>query len=193
MARCGWCGSEPVHIAYHDLEWGVPLADERALFEFLVLEGAQAGLSWITILKKRDHYRRTFADFEPERVARFTGADIERLMNDPGIVRNRLKIESAIGNALAWLDFQSRHGSFARWLWDHVDGQPIINHWTRLDQVPAETALSRQLSRELKRAGFRFFGPTIAYAFMQAVGVANDHLVSCPRHAECASMQPEFN
>lgn len=191
--RCGWCGSDPLYVAYHDLEWGVPLADDRQLFEFLVLEGAQAGLSWITVLRKREHYRHAFAGFDPERVAAFGPADIARLLGDAGIVRNRLKIESAIGNARAYLDLQERHGGFGRWLWAHVDGRPIVNHFGHLDEVPAATPLSHQLSRELKRCGFNFVGPTILYAFMQAVGLVNDHLVTCPRHAECASMRPELN
>lgn len=192
-ARCSWCGSDPLYIAYHDQEWGVPQTDERLLFEFLVLEGAQAGLSWITILKKRERYRQVFGNFEPAHVAAFAAADIDRLLADAGIVRNRLKIESAIGNAHAFLELQAGQGSFARWLWDFVDGRPIVNHWTDLKQVPAATALSQQLSRELKRAGFGFVGPTIVYAYLQAVGLVNDHLVSCPRHAECASMQPDWN
>lgn len=190
--RCGWCGSDPFYVAYHDEEWGVPVSDDQRLFEFLVLEGAQAGLSWITILRKRERYRHVFAGFLPERLAAFGPADVDRLLADPGIVRNRLKIESAIGNARAFLELQARHGRFARWLWGYVDGRPIINHWTRLEEVPAQTALSQALSRELKRAGFRFVGPTIVYAYLQAVGLVNDHLISCPRHAECASMRPDW-
>jgi DNA-3-methyladenine glycosylase I len=171
----------------------VPLADDRRLFEFLILEGAQAGLSWLTILRKRTYYRRAFADFDPALVASFGEPEIQRLMGDAGIVRNRLKIESAVSNARAYLELQARHGSFAQWLWGHVDGRPVINRWRCLEEVPAETEGSQQLSRELKQAGFRFIGPTIVYAFMQAVGLVNDHLLSCARHAECASMRPDFD
>jgi len=184
--RCPWCGEDPLYVAYHDLEWGVPVRDDRTLFEFLVLEGAQAGLSWSTILKKREGYRRAFAGFDPERVARFDGADVERLLADPGIVRNRAKVAAAIGNARAFLDLAGRPGGFSGWIWSFVDGEPIQNSWRTMAEVPATTALAGTLSRELARRGFRFVGPTIVYAHMQATGMVNDHLVGCFRHAEVA-------
>jgi DNA-3-methyladenine glycosylase I len=183
--RCSWAATE-LSIPYHDEEWGVPARDGRTLFEFLVLEGAQAGLSWETILKKREGYRRAFAGFDPEQVARFGARDVRRLLADAGIVRNRLKVESAIANARAVLAAREAHGSFAGWLWDLVGGSPRTNRWRSLSEVPAETAESRELSKALKRAGFRFVGPTTCYAFMQAVGMVNDHLVGCYRHAEIA-------
>ena len=183
--RCSWAVT-PLSIAYHDEEWGVPARDDRTLFEFLVLEGAQAGLSWEMILKKREGYRRAFAGFEPETVARFGARDVRRLLSDAGIVRNRLKIESAIDNARAVLAVRQEHGAFAEWLWGLVGGTPRANRWRSLSEVPAETAESRELSKALKRAGFRFVGPTTCYAFMQAVGMVNDHLVNCFRHAEIA-------
>ena len=183
--RCSWAVT-PLSIAYHDEEWGVPARDDRTLFEFLVLEGAQAGLSWETILKKREGYRRAFAGFEPETVARFGARDVQRLLSDAGIVRNRLKIESSIDNARAVLAVRQEHGAFAEWLWGLVGGTPRANRWRSLSEVPAETAESRELSKALKRAGFRFVGPTTCYAFMQAVGMVNDHLVNCFRHAEIA-------
>ena len=183
--RCSWAVT-PLSIAYHDEEWGVPARDDRTLFEFLVLEGAQAGLSWEMILKKREGYRRAFAGFEPEKVARFGARDVRRLLSDAGIVRNRLKIESAIDNARAVLAVRQEHGAFAEWLWGLVGGTPRANRWRSLSEVPAETAESRELSKALKRAGFRFVGPTTCYAFMQAVGMVNDHLVNCFRHAEIA-------
>lgn len=185
--RCGWVGADPIYIAYHDEEWGVPIRDGTALWEKLVLDGFQAGLSWITILRKRENFRAAFAEFDPEIVASWGEADIERLLADPGIVRHRGKIEATIGNARAWIEIESREG-FAAFLWDRVGGDPIQNRWDRLEDVPAQTALSRQISRDLKANGFRFCGPTIVYAFMQAVGMVNDHLTTCPRHADCARM-----
>jgi DNA-3-methyladenine glycosylase I len=182
--RCGWALSDPLYIRYHDREWGVPQHDDRTLFEFLILEGAQAGLSWITILRKRDGYRRAFANFDAEEVARFGKRDVARLMRDGDIVRNRLKIEAAITNAQAFLDLREHEGSFDRILWMLVDGRPIQNKFKKLGDVPAETRESRALSSDLKKKGFRFVGPTICYAFMQAVGVVNDHLVTCFRHAQ---------
>jgi len=170
--------------AYHDREWGIPVHDDRLLFEFLILEGAQAGLSWSTILRKRDGYRRAFAGFDPRRVAQFDDADRRRLLADPEIVRNRLKIASAISNARAFLDVQSEHGSFSDFIWSFVGGRPRTNRWTRLSDVPAETEESRAMSRALRRRGFRFVGPTICYAFMQATGLVNDHVVECFRHSE---------
>lgn len=186
--RCPWCGSDPLYQRYHDDEWGVPVHDDRTWFEFLLLEGAQAGLSWITILRKREAYREAFAGFDPEEVVRFNAGDVERLMANPGIVRNRLKIESAISNARAFLDLQAERGSFDAYSWDWVDGQPIINHFERMEQVPAVTPLSEKISKDLRKRGFRFVGPTIVYAHMQATGMVNDHLISCPRWQE---VQPE--
>jgi DNA-3-methyladenine glycosylase I len=186
--RCPWAAT-PLSVAYHDEEWGVPAHDDRALFEFLVLEGAQAGLSWETILRKREGYQRAFAEFDPERVARFGARDVRRLLADAGIVRNRLKIESAIANARAVLAAREVHASFADWLWDLVGGAPRTNRWRSLSRVPAETPASRVLSKALKQAGFRFVGPTTCYAFMQAVGMVNDHLVGCFRHAEISGGQ----
>ena len=169
-------------IAYHDEEWGVPLHDDRRLFEFLILEGAQAGLSWETILQKRAAYRRAFAGFDPAKVARFGPADVRRLMGDPGIVRNRLKIESTISNARALPAVVREFGSFDAYVWHFTDGRPVTNRWSAMSQLPARTEISDAMSKDLKRRGFRFVGPTICYAFMQAVGVVNDHLVGCFRH-----------
>ncbi|MCB1944896.1 MAG: DNA-3-methyladenine glycosylase I [Thauera sp.] len=188
--RCAWCGTDPLYTAYHDLEWGVPNHDDRHLFEMLVLEGAQAGLSWITILRKRENYRRAFADFDADKVARYTSADVERLMADAGIVRNRLKIESAIANARATLEAQTHFGSLDALLWKFVDGVPRDGGRRMLADVPAETVESKAMSRELKRLGFRFVGPTVCYAFMQAVGMVNDHVVDCFRHREIAAGLP---
>ena len=185
--RCGWVGSDPLCITYHDTEWGVPERDSGALWEKLVLEGFQAGLSWLTILKKRTAFRRAFAGFAPEVVAGWGAVEVERLLADPGIVRHRGKIEATLGNARAWLEIESRQG-FAAFLWDRVDGRPVQNAWAYQAAVPAQTPLSRALSRDLKAAGFRFVGPTIVHAFMQASGLVNDHVVSCPRHAAVARL-----
>ncbi len=185
--RCPWCLGSEDYVAYHDQEWGVPVHDDAQLFECLTLESAQAGLSWITILRKREGYRRAFAGFDPHKVSRFTPKRVERLMQDPAIVRNRLKIEAAISNARAFLELQARHGSFASWQWDFVDGEPIINRWQRLDQAPASTPLSDRFAKELKRAGFKFLGPTTVYAHMQATGMVNDHLRDCFRYHEVAA------
>lgn len=182
--RCTWAGSDPLYRDYHDTEWGVPVHDDRQLFEFLILEGAQAGLSWITILKKRTAYRRAFADFHPETVARFDESDQARLLADPGIVRNRLKLSSAVKNARAVLDLQKEFGSFDAYLWRFVDGAPLQNSWPSHSEVPASTEVSDALSRDLKRRGFNFVGSTICYAFMQAVGMVNDHTPGCYRWAE---------
>ncbi|HQR29136.1 MAG TPA: DNA-3-methyladenine glycosylase I [Anaeromyxobacteraceae bacterium] len=179
--RCGWCGTDPLYVRYHDEEWGVPVHDDRTHFEFLLLEGAQAGLSWITVLRKREAYRRAFARFDPEAVARLGRADVARLLADPGIVRNRLKVESAIGNARAFLALQEEAGSFDAWVWRFVDGRPVQGRWRSLAEVPAATPAAEALSRELRRRGFRFVGPTIAYAYMQATGLVNDHLLRCFR------------
>lgn len=179
LVRCPWCGASELYIAYHDREWGVPSTDERHLFEMLTLEGQQAGLSWLTILNKREGYRRAFAGFDPEVIAGFTEADVERLRSDPGIVRNRRKIESAIGNARAFLELRAAVGSFSDWAWEFVDGRPLVNRPQFAEDVPAETRTSRKLSRELRRHGFSYVGPTICYAWMQAVGLVDDHLADC--------------
>ena len=173
-------------LAHHDEEWGVPSHDDRHLFEMLTLEGAQAGLSWSTILRKREGYRRAFADFEPDAVARFTPDDVERLLGDPGIVRNRLKVESTIVNAGRVLEVQDALGSLDAYLWSFVDGSPVVGRWRSVSEIPAETELSRALSKDLKRRGFRFVGPTVCYAFMQSVGLVNDHTVDCYRFRELA-------
>jgi DNA-3-methyladenine glycosylase I len=180
--RCGWANGGPLEIAYHDTEWGVPSRDDRHLFEMLVLEGAQAGLSWSTILRKRENYRKAFAGFDPAKVARFDGRRRAALMRDAGIVRNRQKIEATVGNARQVLAVQEEFGSLAGYLWQFVDGKPIRNAWTAGGQVPAETAESRVLSRALVKRGFRFVGPTICYAFMQATGMVNDHITTCFRY-----------
>jgi DNA-3-methyladenine glycosylase I len=182
--RCDWSTSEPLYLAYHDTEWGVPIHDDRSLLELLVLEGAQAGLAWITILRKRDGYRSAFDGFDPPRVAAYDDDDIARLLADPGIVRNGAKIRSAIGNARAYLRLTDALGPFDAWLWSFVDGRPTQNAWRSMAGVPAETDASRALSRELRRHGFNFVGPTIVYAFMQSAGLANDHLVTCFRHRQ---------
>lgn len=182
--RCSWCGEDPLYVAYHDQEWGVPLHDEQKLFEFLILEGAQAGLSWLTILKKRDAYRKAYYQFEIEKVARFNSRSIERLMNNSGIVRNRLKIEASIDNARAFLEVQDEFGSFDEYIWQYVDHRPIQNQWKRLRDIPASTKESKQMSKDLQQRGFRFVGPTICYAFMQAVGMVNDHVTNCFRHRQ---------
>jgi DNA-3-methyladenine glycosylase I len=182
MPRCPWAAAEP-NLSYHDREWGVPVHDDRKLFEFLVLEGAQAGLSWTTILKKRENYCKAFDGFRPERIARYGARDVKRLLADPGIVRNRLKIAATIQNANAFLRARKEFGTFDRYLWNFVGGKPKQNRWKKMAQLPARTAESDAMSRDLLRRGFKFVGPTICYAFMQAVGMVNDHLVTCPRHA----------
>ena len=182
--RCTWAGDDPLYVAYHDEEWGVPVHDDQTLFEFLLLEGAQAGLSWITILKKRENYRRAFDGFDPERVARYRPAKLEKLLDNPGIVRNRLKVHSAVTNARAFLEVREEFGSFDRFLWDFVDGEPKVNAWKSLAEVPASTPESDALSKELKRRGFKFVGSTICYALMQAVGMVNDHTVGCFRYGQ---------
>jgi DNA-3-methyladenine glycosylase I len=184
--RCDWCGSDPLYRTYHDKEWGVPLHDERALFEFLILEGAQAGLSWLTILKKREGYRRAFDNFDVERIARYTEADVARLMADPGIVRNRLKIESTIANARAALKVREEFGGLDAYFWRFVDGPPIINAWPDISQVPTSSAVSDAMSKDMKKRGFKFVGSTICYAHMQATGMVNDHTVDCFRYLQLA-------
>ena len=187
--RCSWCGEDPLYVAYHDQEWGVPLHADRQLFEFLILEGAQAGLSWLTILKKRDAYRTAYYQFDAEKIARFNSRSIERLLNNPGIVRNRLKIEASIDNARAFLEVQDVFGSFDNYIWQYVDHHPIQNRWRHLKDIPASTNESIQLSKDLQQRGFRFVGPTICYAFMQAVGMVNDHVIDCFRHKEIANIK----
>lgn len=182
--RCGWCGDDPQYVAYHDEEWGRPELDSRALFEKLVLDGFQAGLAWITVLRKRDAFRKAFDGFEPERIAGYSEKDVERLVQDAGIIRHRGKIEATISNAQVWLTIQEREG-FAHYLWKHFDFKPLLNKYSNLSEVPAETELSKKLSKALKREGFKFCGPTIVYAFAQAVGMVNDHLVACPCHHAC--------
>ncbi|MGE3538967.1 MAG: DNA-3-methyladenine glycosylase I [Candidatus Tectimicrobiota bacterium] len=188
--RCPWCGDDPVYVAYHDHEWGVPQHDDRQLFAMLILDGAQAGLSWITILRKRDNYRRAFDDFDPERMARYGPHDVARLLGDAGIVRNRLKIAAAIGNAQSYLRVRDEFGSLDRFLWRYVDGVPRHNAWTSITQIPARTPESDLLSRDLQKKGFKFVGSTICYAFMQAAGMVNDHLVHCFRYQEVQQQAP---
>jgi len=187
LRRCGWASLEdPAYLAYHDDEWGVPLHDDAPLFEMLTLEGAQAGLSWSTILHKREGYRKAFAGFDPAKVARFDGRKVERLMQDASIVRNRLKIESTVANSRATLVVRKEFGSLDTYLWGLVGGAPLVNRWKALGDIPAETAVSREMSKDLKRRGFRFVGPTVCYAFMQATGMVNDHVASCFRYTELA-------
>ena len=182
--RCEWCGSDPLYIAYHDDEWGVPVHDDRLLFEFLILEGAQAGLSWLTILKRREGYRKAFDDFDVERIANYTQNDVDRLLADEGIIRNRLKVAASIRNAQGTLKIREEHGSLDAFLWRYVDGVPLQNAWTSMNELPALTKISAAMSRDLKKLGFNFVGPTICYAFMQAVGMVNDHTTDCYRHRE---------
>ena len=188
LIRCAWPGNDPLYVAYHDEEWGVPEYDDRALFEKLILDGFQAGLAWITILRKRDNFRKAFDDFQPEKIARYTPKKVERLMQDAGIVRNRAKIEGTVGSARAWLKIMESGPGFSDMLWQHLDGRPRQNNFRRRGQIPAETDISRRISKELLGHGFKFVGPTIVYAFMQAVGMVNDHLVSCHRHAAVAKL-----
>jgi DNA-3-methyladenine glycosylase I len=178
LSRCRWCGSDPLYVAYHDTEWGVPEYDSRALFEKLLLDGFQAGLSWITILRKRDNFRRAFDGFDPEKMARYAPGKLERLMQDPGIVRNRLKIEASVSNAQAYLAIPD----FSAYLWNFVDGRPVENRVRSMSEIPVKTPLAETISKDLQKRGFRFVGPTIVYAFMQACGLVNDHVVDCYRH-----------
>ena len=184
LIRCPWCEGDSLNLSYHDNEWGVPVRDERTLFEFLVLEGAQAGLSWLTILRKREGYREAFDGFDPALVAGYDPAKVDGLLANPGIVRNRLKVEAAVANARAFLVVQEERGGFASYIWDFVHGTPIQNRWRSLDEVPASTPLSEEISKDLRQRGFRFVGPTIVYAHMQATGMVNDHIVNCFRHDE---------
>jgi len=184
MKRCSWAGSDPLYLAYHDHEWGVPSHDDRHLFEMLVLEGAQAGLSWITILKKRENYRVAYDGFDAERIARWSGRRIESLLKDPGIVRNRLKLEAAVKNARAYLDVAAETGSFHDYIWSFVGGRPIVNRWMSLKEIPPKTPESDAMSKAMRKRGFSFVGSTICYAFMQAVGMVNDHTVDCFRYRQ---------
>ena len=187
--RCAWAVKTDIERAYHDAEWGVPRFDDAAQFEFLVLESAQAGLSWLTILRKREGYRKAFAGFDPVKVAAFTPKDVDRLLLDASIVRNRKKIESAIGNARIFLDLAARYGSFSEYIWRFVDGKPVVNTWKTMQEIPATSAASDAAAKELKRLGFKFLGSTVLYAHMQATGMVNDHLVGCFRHGECCGMK----
>jgi len=182
--RCDWCLGNELYITYHDTEWGVPVHEDRRHFEFLVLEGAQAGLSWLTVLRKRDSYRKAFDDFDPVRVARYNGGKVESLLADPGIVRNRKKVESAVANAKAFLAVRKEFGTFDRYLWGFVNGRPVRNRWKSLSEIPATSELAERVSADLKKRGFRFVGPTIIYAHLQAIGVINDHLVGCYRYRQ---------
>jgi DNA-3-methyladenine glycosylase I len=184
LIRCGWCLSDPVYIKYHDQEWGVPVRNDKKHFEFLILEGAQAGLSWLTILKRREGYRKAFANFEVEKVARFSNKKIEQLILNPAIIRNRLKIKAAVNNAKLFIEIQEEFGSFNKYIWRFVDGKPIKNKWKNLKQIAPTTKESDALSKDLKKRGFNFVGSTIMYAHMQAVGLINDHLVDCHRYTE---------
>lgn len=186
--RCRWCGEDPLYIEYHDKEWGVPVRDDGTLFEFLLLEGAQAGLSWITILRKREGYRKLFDEFDPEKVARYTDARLEKILKNPSIIRNKLKVFGARKNARAFLAVQAEFGSFSDYIWGFVDGQPIQNRWKSMADVPATSDVSDALSKDMKKRGFTFVGSTIMYAHMQATGMVNDHTVDCFRHRECKNL-----
>jgi len=183
--RCGWPASDPIYITYHDLEWGVPVREDRKQFEFLVLESAQAGLSWLTILKRREGYREAYDGFDPDLVARYNESRIQLMLQDPGIIRNRKKIESSITNARRFLEIQGQYGTFCSYLWGFTDGRQVVNHFTDLSEIPATSPLSDTIARDLKQRGFKFLGSTIIYAHLQATGLVNDHLVSCYRHREC--------
>ena len=184
MHRCSWAGTDPVYVDYHDREWGVPMHDERTLFEMLILDGAQAGLSWITILKKRDNYRAAFDNFDAAKMARYNERKVQSLLKNPGIVRNRLKVGAAIQNARMLLKLQEQEGNLAEYLWRYVNGKPVINAWRSIKEIPARTPLSDTISKDLSRRGFKFVGPTICYAFMQAMGMVNDHTIDCFRYRQ---------
>ncbi len=186
--RCEWCGDDPLYVKYHDEEWGVPVYDDRLLFAKLILDGAQAGLSWITILRKRHNYWQAFDQFDAEKIIRYDEVKIAELLQNPGIVRNKLKVRSVVKNARGYLDILEKEGSFSDYLWQFVDGVPIQNTWQNMGEVPAQTAVSQTMSKALKKRGFSFVGPTIVYAFMQAVGLCNDHVVTCFRHHECQDL-----
>lgn len=185
VTRCAWCGDDPLYVAYHDTEWGLPQYDSRVLFEFLLLEGAQAGLSWITVLRKRENYRQAFHQFDPEKIARYTRRDVEKLLGNPGIIRNRLKVESAVNNAQRFLDIEESGQSFSDYLWSFVDGKPVQNRFRTMQDIPATSPVSDRMSKVLKKDGFKFVGSTICYAHMQATGMVNDHIVSCHRYKAC--------
>ncbi len=187
-ARCGWCGADPLYVEYHDKEWGVPVWDDGTLFEFLILEGAQAGLAWITVLRKREGYRKLFAEFSAEKVARFTDKRLDKILTDPAVIRNRLKVYGARKNARAFLEVQAEKGSFANYIWDFVDGKPVQNRFKSLKEIPARTDISDKLSKDMKKRGFTFVGSTIMYAHMQATGMVNDHTTDCFRHRECRAL-----
>lgn len=191
VQRCEWAGEDPLYVNYHDREWGVPVHDDQKLFEFLLLEGAQAGLSWITILRKRENYRQAFDAFDPQSIARYDQAKIDSLLQNPGIIRNKLKIRSAIQNAQAFLRIQEEFGSFNKYIWGFTNHQPVINSWTQMNQIPASTPLSEAISKDLKKRGFNFVGPTIVYAHMQATGMVNDHVVTCFRYDQINQMGKE--
>lgn len=186
--RCSWAGNDPLYIQYHDEEWGVPVHNDIKLFEFLILEGAQAGLSWITILRKRDNYRKAFDNFDPEKISQYPEDKVLELLKDPGIIRNRLKIQAAVTNANAYLKIVSQFGSFDKYIWQFTDGKPIINNWNSLRELPAKTEISDKMSKDLKKRGFKFVGSTICYAFMQAVGIVNDHTIDCFRYKQVISV-----
>jgi len=189
IVRCTWAGTDPLMIDYHDREWGVPLHDDRKLFEFLILEGMQAGLSWMTILRKRDNFRQAFDDFDPQVITRYDQAKVEQLLSNPGIIRNKRKIESAITNAQSFLTVQAEFGSFATYMWRFVDGAPIVNSWRTMEDIPAKTEESTAMSKDLLKRGFKFVGPTICYAHMQATGMVNDHTIDCYRYLECQNIK----
>lgn len=191
VQRCEWAGEDPLYVNYHDREWGVPVHDDQKLFEFLLLEGAQAGLSWITILRKRENYRQAFDAFDPQPIARYDQAKIDSLLQNPGIIRNKLKIRSAIQNARAFLRIQEEFGSFNKYIWGFTNHQPVINSWTQMNQIPASAPLSEAISKDLKKRGFNFVGPTIVYAHMQATGMVNDHVVTCFRYDQINQMGKE--
>ncbi len=191
VGRCPWCGVDPLYVQYHDEEWGVPVYDDRLLFAKLILDGAQAGLSWITILRKRKNYWAAFDQFDADKIARYNDKKVAELLQNPGIIRNRQKVRSTVKNAQAYLDILEKEGSFSDFLWQFVDGKPIQKSWQSMDELPAKTAVSEAMSKALKKRGFSFVGPTIIYAFMQAVGLCNDHLVSCFRYAECKAMSSQ--
>ncbi len=186
--RCSWCGEDPLYVRYHDQEWGVPVRDDPTLFEFLVLEGAQAGLAWITVLRKREGYRKLFDGFDPEKIARYSDKKLDKLLQDPAIIRNKLKVYGARTNARAFLNVQEERGSFSDYIWDFVDGRPIQNNWRTLKQIPATTRISDTISKDLKKRGFTFVGSTIVYAHMQATGMVNDHTADCFRYRECRQL-----
>ena len=188
ISRCGWCGNDPLYLDYHDNEWGVPVRDDATLFEFLILEGAQAGLSWITILRKRDGYRALFDDFDAQKVATYSDRKLQKVLQDKRIVRNRLKVFGARKNARAFIAVQEKFGSFSDYIWDFVDGEPVQNRWKTLKDIPATTPVSDRISKDMKQRGFTFVGSTIIYAHMQATGMVNDHVVDCFRHRECLDL-----